>query len=214
MKLADLFKSSKELEQEKRQVRRAMERQVERAIERNRDRIAEIDKERRKTWEKAKARLAGGQRTEAARLLQTYKAQGLQIDKLERQNSFVRNQLDRLSAAEDMSKMAAALKNLGAAMGVDVAKFEEDMAEVNAASEGVTAMDKAMERAANRDQERLEAEAAAARESLEEDDELMAALIDDAAAHAAAEKTAAKRGSESRRDAADAGREQLTTPME
>lgn len=210
MGLSDLFKSTKELEREKKRAQRAMEREVENAIERNAERIRALEKERTKTWENARALVSGGQKSEAARLLQIYKAQGVQIGKLERQKTFAQNQLDRIAGAADMQNVAGVMKNLVAAMNLDPDEFEANLDDVADASDDIKDIDKAMDKAYNKDQERLIAEAEAMNESTIEDEELMAALEGEAAAgvlgdrvvdHAPADKV--------RSDDINAGRDRL-----
>ena len=176
MGLTDLFKSNEEIKREKRRAQRAMEREVENAIDRNRDRIRTLEKERTKTWEKARAMLAGGQRGEAARLLQIYKAQGVQIGKIERQKTYAENQLTRISGAADMQNVAKALTDLVKVMNLDPDVFAENLDGVEAASDDMKDMDKIMNKAFEKDQERMTAEAEAAKEGVVEDEELMAAL--------------------------------------
>ena len=210
MGLTDLFKSSKEIEREKRRAQRARERQVENAIDRNKDRIKELEKQRAAIWAKARTLLANGQRSEAARLLQNYKAQGVQIAKLERQSMFVQNQLDRIAGAADMQNAADALSKLATIMDLDPNAFEDSLDSVSAVSDDIKDIDKIMNKAFEKDQERMSAEAEAAAESSVEDEELMAALENEAAAGVLGDKVADPVPSkETVSDEINAGRDRL-----
>ena len=211
MGLADLFKSTKEKEREKKREQRAKEREVENAIERSNDRIKELEKERTAAWEKARTALVNGHKTEAARLVQTYKALGVQISKIERQKTFARNQLDRIAGAADMQNVSKALSELVRVMNLDPDEFEENLDNVEAVSGDIKDMDRAMNKAFEKDQERMISEADAEKENTIEDAELMAALENEAAAGVLGDKVAdiAASGKESTLDDINAGRDRL-----
>ena len=69
MGIADLFKSSKEIEREKNRARRRALRDVERAADVVKDRIATLKKERDAAWTQAREYLRDGQKAAAQRCL-------------------------------------------------------------------------------------------------------------------------------------------------
>ncbi len=189
MGLKDLFKSSKEIEHEKRRAKREKERQVERAIDRISDRVKDLEKERTKIWEKARTLLQNGQKTEAARLLHTYKAQGVMIARYEKQKIFAQNQLNMIVGAGDMNDISAGLGDLAKVQDFSPETLAENLDEVDMIGEDVKDMNKVLDKAFEKDQERLTAEAEATSDMAVED-ELMAALESEAAAGILGDKVA------------------------
>ncbi len=181
MGLKDLFKSSKEIEQEKRRAKREKERQVERAIDRISDRVKDLEKERAKIWEKARTLLQNGQKIEAARLLHTYKAQGVMIARYEKQKIFAQNQLNMIVGAGDMTDISAGLGDLAKVQDFSPEMLAENLDEVDMIGEDVKDMNKVLDKAFEKDQGRLTAEAEATSD-MSVEDELMAALESEAAA--------------------------------
>lgn len=216
MGLADLFKSTREKEREKNRARRKAERGVENAIDRIADRIDTMEKERAKIWDKARALIASGQRAEAARQVQVYKAQGLQIGKLERARTYLQNNLAKISSAAAMKDSTSALKDLACASDFDPDTFAETLDDVADVSDDIRAMDKAMDKAFENDQKQMIAEADAVKENSVEDAELMAALEKEAAVGVMGDKVAdlAAPGKEPSADDINAGRDKLKALLE
>lgn len=181
MGLSDIFKSNKELEKEKRRAKREKERSVERCISNFSDKVKHIEKERAKIWTKAVELTKNGQKTEAARLLQTYKAQGVMISGYEKKRIFAQNQLDMISGAADMAEVAETIKNLGETTNVDPIELTSNIDDIEMVSADVKDMDAAMNKAFEKDQERL-IEYAENDSEIGIDDDLMSALESEAAA--------------------------------
>ena len=182
MVFGNIFRSKKEIEQIKKRERRAMEREVENAIERSRERIADFEKERKKTWEKARELMISGQRTEAARLVQTYQMLGLQISKLEKQNAYAQSQLSRIACAEDMKIIAAAMKDFAEAADINPDEVADDIDVVAGVSADIKDIDHRMAQAAEKEQEQMLADIATDKANAVENNELMAVLEREAAA--------------------------------
>ncbi len=181
MALSDLFKSSKEKELEKRKAKREKERRVERAIDRISDRVKDLEKERAKIWEKARMLLQNGQKTEAARLLQTYKSQGVMIARYEKQKIFAQNQLNIIVGASDMNTIAEGLGELAGIQDFSPEQLETNLDAMDMVSDDVKDMNKVLDKAFEKDQERLANEADATSD-VSVDDDLMKALESEAAA--------------------------------
>ncbi len=181
MKFTDLFKSSRELEQEKKRARREKERKVERAIDNISDRLKALDSERTKIWDKARTLLQNGQKMEATRLVQTYKALGVQAQQYERQRIFAQNQLAMLTGAEDMKQITTGIGELADMQGISVEEIEANLDKVAAAGEDIKDINRVMNKAYEKDIERLTNEADALSDPAVDAD-LMAALENEAAA--------------------------------
>ena len=209
MLFGNLFKSTKEIEKEKKRQIRGMERNVEKAIERCQDRVKDLEKERAKNWEKAKLALANGQRDEASRLLQLYKSGGVQIARLDRQQTFYQAKLNQVCGATDMSAAAQNLKDMTEALALDPATFEQNLDDVDSVSDDINDMNKTLDKAFAKDQEKMIAAADADKENAVQDDTLMAALESEVAAGILGSKAAGLGDKSASLDDINAGRDRL-----
>ena len=210
MSFSDLFKSKKEIEKEKRKAQRAEERKVERAIDNNNDRIGELKKEQKTAWEQARLQLQQGNRPAAERLLMQYKAIGVNIAKFEKQMTWAKNQLNTIRGAVDTKTTAEALKNLAGQVELSPEDVAEDIAAVDDIGADIKDIGKEMDKAFEKDQKNVLAEAQADVTSLD-DDPLMAALEQEAAVEITGERKAVEgMGQPSARlDDINAGRDRL-----
>ncbi len=181
MGLLDLFKSTKELERERKREQRAKEREVERVIDRNADRIKDLEKERLKTWEEARLQLQKGNRAGAEKLVMQWKAQGVDISRFEKQNAYAKNQLYKIQGAADLQTVGKALEGLVNIMNLSPEEFEESVAAVDEVTDDIKDMNKAMNKAYEKDQAQTMRDAETEAGSLV-DDQLMATLEQEAAA--------------------------------
>lgn len=118
MGFADLFKSTKELEREKRKAQRSNERQVERGLVRMDGRIKKLEKQRALLWAKAREMVQAGQKSEAAKMVNQYKILGVQINNLEKQRLLIQGKLNNVATAGDLGNIVKALESF--AVGVDI----------------------------------------------------------------------------------------------
>lgn len=131
MGIADLFKSSKEIEREKNRARRRALRDVERASDVVKDRIATLKKERDAAWTQAREYLRDGQKAAAQRCLQSVQANELMMGKLERK-SWVFSQLaTKMEMAKTDQEFAAALGNLNTTLEIDPDKVADVLGDVD-----------------------------------------------------------------------------------
>ena len=130
MGIGDLFKSSKEIEREKRRERRKALRDVERASDVVKDRIATLKKERDAAWTQAREYLRDGQKAAAQRCLQSVQANELMMGKLERKNWVFGQLSTKMEMAKTDQEFAAALANLNTTLEVDPDKIADVLGDV------------------------------------------------------------------------------------
>ena len=182
MDFSKLFKTSSEIRKEQERQRRALIREVNRSIENTDERIRALEKERSKTWEKARNLVSTGQKSEAARLLNVYKALGLQINHLNNVKFFAWDKMNKVESADDVQRIVDALAKVVQGMGIDPDALEGRLATTEEGMEDIRDFDKIMDRAYAKDQERMRVEGEAAAESEIGDDVLMRELEQEAAA--------------------------------
>lgn len=181
MGFADLFKSTKEREREARRAKRQKERQVERVVDRIADRIKAQEKERAQIWAKAREMLQAGKKLDAQRLLQRYRGLEVLINRLERQQMLWRGKLNTIATAADANEAAAALAGFSELLNVDPDRIVDDLERVEDAEGEIKEVNSVLDRAYEKDNERIAAES----EKLGDvpvDEDLMAALESEAAA--------------------------------
>lgn len=205
MGFADLFKSTKEREREARRAKRRQERQVERVIDRIGDRIKVQEKERAKIWAKAREMLQAGRKPDAQRLLQRYKGIEVLVNRLEKQQMLWQGKLNSLATAGDANEAAAALAGFGEMLNIDPDKIVDDIERVEDVEGEVNEVNSVLDKAYEKDSERIAEEAAKQGEAAVDED-LMAALESEAAADILGGKVA-----DGEKSAADinAGRDRL-----
>lgn len=130
MSIADLFKSSKEIEREKNRARRRALRDVERATDVVKDRIATLKRDRDTAWTQAREYLRDGQKAAAQRCLQSVKANEMMMGKLERKNWVFSQIATKMEMAKTDQEFSAALANLNTTLEVDPDKLAETLDDV------------------------------------------------------------------------------------
>lgn len=131
MGIADLFKSSKDIEREKNRARRRALRDVERASGDVKDRIATLKKERDAAWTEAREYLRDGQKAAAQRCLQSVQSNELMMGKLERK-SWVFSQLaTKMEMAKTDQELAKALSILNSTLDIDPDKVADVLGDVD-----------------------------------------------------------------------------------
>ncbi len=181
MGFKDLFKSTKELEREKRKAKRHQERQAERIIGRIGDRIKAQEKERIRLWAKARELLQAGKKTEAARCLQRYKGLEVMVARLEKQQMLWSGKLNALAIAGDANEIGAVLSSFGEMLDIDPDRIVDDLERIDDVEGEIKEVNDVLENAYEKDNERI-ADEAAAQGEMAVDEDLMAALESEAAA--------------------------------
>jgi len=180
MGLSDLFKSSKEIEREKRRALRAKEREAERGISRLARQVRELEKERAAVWAHARELVQAGKRSEAARLVNQYKVMGVEINRLERQRMLAQNKLSRVSAAGTLGSVTSAIAGFADGMDVDPDKISDELDSISDVEGEIDEMNRVVDEAYESDM--VKASAAAELQGAEAtDDELMSELESEAA---------------------------------
>ena len=181
MGFKDLFKSTKELEREKRRELRSKERQAARGISRLAKSVRDLEKERAKIWAQARGLVQAGQKQEAAKLLQQYKALAVEINRLEKQRMFAQNKLNRVAAAGAIGEITGAIADFAEGMDVSPDKVDEDVGRIDDATGEIDEVNRVVDEAYAADLEKT-AEETEAQGEVEVDDDLMASLESEAAA--------------------------------
>ena len=207
MGFKDLFKSTKELEREKRRELRSKERQAARGISRLAKNVRDLEKERAKVWAKARELVQAGQKVEAAKLLEQYKALGVQINRLEKQRMFAQNKLNRVSAAGTIGEITGAIADFAEGMDVNPDKVDEAIGRIDEVSGEIDEANQVVDEAYAADLEKT-AEEMEAQDEVSVDDDLMAALESEAAADILGGKVAEEQRS---KNDINAGRDRLRT---
>lgn len=189
MSFMDFFKSSKELEREKRRKQRANERRAERGIRHLSSLTKGMERERAALWQKARQLLQAGQREEAARVLKQYKLLGVQLERMEQQKMLSQNKLTRVEAAGEIGGITAAIADVADGAGVDPDEIADNFDRISDVEEDADEVDSVVQEEIRKDLEKAD-EQAAGKEDLPEDDELMQALESEAAAEILGPKVA------------------------
>lgn len=181
MGFSDLFKSSKEIEREKRRALRAKEREAERGISRLARQVRQLEKERAGVWARARELVQAGKREDAVRLVNQYKVMGVEINRLERQRMLAQNKLSRVSAAGTLGTVTSAIAGYADGMDVDPEKIGEDLDAISDVEGEIDEVNSVVDEAYESDMEKVSA-AAEAQGAEATDEELMAELESEAAA--------------------------------
>ena len=189
MAFLDFFKSSKELEREKRRRQRASERRAERGIRHLASLAKGMERERAALWQKARELLQAGQKEEAARLLRQYKLLGVQLERMEQQKMLSQNKLNRVEAAGEIGGITAAIADVAEGAGVDPDEIADNFDRIADVEEDADEVDSVVQDEIRKDLEKA-AEQTEGKEDLPDDDELMRELENEAAAEILGPKVA------------------------
>lgn len=181
MGFADLFKSAKDREREKRRALRHEERAAERALSGMTRRIRQIEKLRDQYWAEARKLLQAGQKVEAARMLNKYKLQNAQIANLEKQRLLVQGKLNSVAGASDLGAALKSIERLAVGSEVDPDAVGDSLDGINEVEGDIRDVNETVSNALDEDIERAD-EIAKEQNAAVGDDELMAALESEAAA--------------------------------
>lgn len=131
MSIADLFKSSIQIEREKNRARRRALRDVERAADTVKDRIVTLKKERDTAWTQAREYLRDGQKSAAQRCLQSVQANELMMGKLERKSWVFQQLATKMEMAKTDQEFSGALAKLNATLEIDPESVGEVLDDVD-----------------------------------------------------------------------------------
>jgi hypothetical protein len=206
MGISDLFKSTEQRKLEERRRTRKMQREAERLLDDMGDRIKLLEKQRTDVWNKALHATKAGQKMEAARLVQQFKAYGVLISRLDKQRIVAQSRLTGITTAGDVGTLTSIVSTLAKSLNIDPTRVEMDLDQINEVSEDVAEVNKVVDKAYERDVDRvaMESEKMGAETA---DEELMAALEREAAAEVSAGKVVINIGNEKESEvgAIDAG---------
>ena len=189
MGLFDCFKSKEEHERELRRARRRNERKVEQDIDKFDDAIKKLTEERTKVWNQARELLKSGRKMEAQRTLLFFKKYDMAINKLEKQKVFLKSQALQVSTTGNVNTTLNDIKRMAADHDIDPDKLAENLDDVEMLTDDILESNKAMNKAFDRDLDRMSQEVAAGDINYQ-DAELMAALENECAADVLGPKVA------------------------
>lgn len=206
MGFADLFKSTKEREREARLAMRSVERDAERRIDRIGDRIKELEKEQAKIWADAKAMLQAGKKLDAQRLKKRHDRLEILINRQERQQMFYRGRLNAIMTASDANEATKALAELSKTLRIDPGEIDKNLMQIEDVDDDIKEVNSVLDKAYEKDDEKIAAESEKLNEGLNDEDEKWAALESEAAAEIGGGSLANASKSE---DDINAGRDRL-----
>ena len=176
----NIFKSTREIENEKRRQARRNERKVEQDLASFDDQILALAKQRDDSWSQARELLKSGRRTEAQRQLLYYKRYDIQITKLENQKAFLTGQAVQIRSTGNAAATLADIRTMAAGQGIDPDALDENLSELELINQDITDSEKQMSTAFDRDLDNMRK--AEANGAIRYDDaDLMAALENECA---------------------------------
>ena len=202
MAISDLFKSTEQREREKKRALRKKLHEAGRGVENMGERIKELEKQRSAIWAKAVQAIKAGQKIEAARLVQQYKAYGSQIRAIDKQRLVAQSRLTSVSTAGDIGAVMGVIADISKGMNIDVGQIEEDIGQLDDVAAEIRDVNQVIDRTYEKDVERVSAETEKV-DAESGDAELMAALEREAAAEVSGGKIIINVGSEKAADIAD-----------
>lgn len=195
MAFSDLFKSTEQRELEKKRELRRKQHEAERGIDNMGDRIKELEKQRSEIWGKAIQATKAGQKAEAARLVQQFKAYGVQISRIDKQRIVAQSRLTSVATAGDIGAVTGIIADIARAQNVDATLIEGNLDRINEAADDIRDVNQVIDKTYEKDMDRVATDAE--RESSETvDSELMAALEREAAAEVSGGKVIINVGKE------------------
>lgn len=196
MAISDLFKSTEQRELEKKRELRKKQHEAERGIDNMGDRIKELEKQKSAIWGKAIQATKAGQKTEAARLVQQFKALGVQISRIDKQRIVAQSRLTSVATAGDIGAVTGIIADLAKGQNIDATLIEGNLDQINEVSDDIRDVNQVIDKAYEKDMDRVAAEAEQVNAETA-DAELMAALEREAAAEVSGGKVVINVGKES-----------------
>lgn len=142
--IKNLFKTTEQLEQEKRQRKRMWERAIEKSIDTLKDGQRQAEKEKEKFYQQAKQALAVGKKEDARQYMQFSRMQFRNASNYTRQQLMWSNALTTIKVGSTMQMAAACFKQLAEESGLDPNVFEDGLDSMSDAESIIGEMNKAM----------------------------------------------------------------------
>ena len=142
--IGNLFKTSEQLEQEKRQRKRQMERGIEKSVDALKDGQRQAEKDKEKFYQQAKQALSVGRRDEARRFMQFSRIQARNSENYTRQQLMWSNALTQIRVATSMQAAAQCFSQLAVECGLDPNLFENGLDSMSDVESTIGEMNKAM----------------------------------------------------------------------
>ncbi len=142
--IGNLFKTSEQLAQEKRQRKRMLERGIEKAVDSLGEGQRRAVKDQEKFYQQAKQKLAVGRETEARQFLQFSRMQARTADNYTRQKLMWSNALTQIQVATSMQTAAQCFSQLAVECGLDPNLFDNGLDSMEDVERTIDDMNKAM----------------------------------------------------------------------
>ena len=144
--IGNIFKTTEELEAERRRQKRNLERGIEKSIDALGDGQRQAAKDQEKFYQQGKQKLAVGREAEARQFFQFSRMQAREAEKYMRQKLMWTNGLTKIRVATSMQTAAACFKELAVQCGLDPAVFESGLDSMDDIESTISDMNKAMEK--------------------------------------------------------------------
>lgn len=142
--IGNLFKTTEQLEQEKRQRKRQLERGIEKSVDALKEGQRQAEKDKEKFYQQAKQALSVGRRDEARRFMQFSRMQARNSENYTRQQLMWANALTQLRVAGSMQDAAKCFSSLAVECGLDPNLFENGLDSMSDVESTIGEMNKAM----------------------------------------------------------------------
>lgn len=142
--IGNLFKTTEQLEQEKRQRRRQMERGIEKSVDALKDGQRQAEKGAEKFYQQAKQALSVGRRDEARRFMQFSRMQARSAENYTRQQLMWSNALTQIRVGKSMQDASQCFAQLAKENGLDPNLFENGLDSMSDVESTIDEMNKAM----------------------------------------------------------------------
>lgn len=128
---ANLFKSTKQKEEEKRRERRQAMRRAEMALDEVKQKLKELDQAGKKAWGRAREALRDGRKAAARRELTAYRAKQVLACKIDQKRFVFEQKLTDMEMAKTDNAFTDALRTLATVVDIDPEKVDDVLLEVD-----------------------------------------------------------------------------------
>jgi hypothetical protein len=142
--IGNIFKTSEELEAEKRRQKRSLERGIEKSIDALNDGQRQAAREQEKFYQQGKQKLSVGRDAEARQFFQFSRMQARNAENYTRQKLMWSNALTQIKVAANMQTAAACFKDLAVQCGLNPDVFENGLESMEDVESTIGEMNKAM----------------------------------------------------------------------
>lgn len=144
--IGNIFKTTAEIEAERRRRKRNLERGIEKSIDSLNDGQRQAVREQEKFYQQGKQKLAVGRDTEARQFFQFSRMQARNAENYMRQRLMWSNALTQIRVAANMQTAAACFKELAVQCGLNIEGFESGLDSMEDVESTIAEMNKAMAR--------------------------------------------------------------------